>query len=264
MKWLISLVLLITSTSALAQESLKPVPSTGKAYTVLIKDALLNESNLSIGDTVAVFDGDLSVGASEFQGGFPMVISAWEGDASQNLEGFKAGNPITFRVKSAIYDSVIVYEPTVTYEDGDGTFGYGAFTSVKLSHQTNFSPNISINNTSFDFGSVRRGNQATREFTISNTGNAQLQIYSISSNNNQISVDFANGEIADGGSQTVTVTYAPTTENPLDATLAINSSDPDNGVTTVEITGQGLPALAPVLSMEPNSYLLGNIKLQDS
>ncbi len=107
-----------------------PVAPTGLPYTIIVTDAVVDGEPLGIGDEIAVFDGELCVGAGVFDGNFNFLITAWQGDAGQGLEGFQTGNDIRFR----IYDTSADLEAEVTpqYTIGNGTFGYGQFSAVNL------------------------------------------------------------------------------------------------------------------------------------
>ena len=108
-----------------------PVAATGLPYTIVVSSAMIDDAIIGVGDEIGVFDGELCVGAGVFDGNFNFVLTAWEGDESQDLAGFTPGNSIDFR----IYDTSADLEATVesTYSIGNGNFGYGQFTAVSLS-----------------------------------------------------------------------------------------------------------------------------------
>ncbi|MFQ6609240.1 MAG: right-handed parallel beta-helix repeat-containing protein, partial [Fidelibacterota bacterium] len=107
-----------------------PVAPTGLPYTIVVTNTTIDGETLGVGDEIAVFDGDLCVGAGVFDGTFNYVITAWQGDEGQGLAGFTPGDAIEF----GIYDNSADLEATVTpeYSIGNGTFGYGQFTAVSL------------------------------------------------------------------------------------------------------------------------------------
>ncbi|NJM14150.1 MAG: hypothetical protein HC896_01075 [Bacteroidales bacterium] len=108
-----------------------PVPSTGLPYTIVITGAEIDGATIEIGDEIAVFDGQLCVGAGVFDGNFNFVVTAWKSDPGNGLAGFTTGNPISFK----IFDTSADLEATThaTFGIGDGTFGYGQFTTAQLS-----------------------------------------------------------------------------------------------------------------------------------
>jgi hypothetical protein len=68
------------------------------SYPVVIDTVDLEETPLETGDEIAVFDGDLCVGASVYTGEFPLVISCWKDDIATpvELDGYIAGNEMIF------------------------------------------------------------------------------------------------------------------------------------------------------------------------
>lgn len=86
---------------------------------------------LSVGDEVGVFDGSQCVGATTFQGAYPLVVAAWEGDAQCGLQGFTAGNPISVRLWMRVNDE----EAELDLEfaaPADGVFRGSAISVVRL------------------------------------------------------------------------------------------------------------------------------------
>ena len=54
-------------------------------------------SMLSIGDEIAVFDGDLCVGAVKYNGEKNLVLNAWKADADHGLPGYQSGHTVDVR-----------------------------------------------------------------------------------------------------------------------------------------------------------------------
>ncbi|MGP8328753.1 MAG: right-handed parallel beta-helix repeat-containing protein [Methanosarcinaceae archaeon] len=71
---------------------------TGAPFGIVVTGS---EEELSAGDEVGVFANNLCVGAAVFNGDYPLVISAWEGDEEYDLTGFEEGEPITLIVWKA-------------------------------------------------------------------------------------------------------------------------------------------------------------------
>jgi hypothetical protein len=69
--------------------------ATGMAQAVLVTESSIE---INQGDEIGVFDGSLCVGAAAFNGEYPVVIAAWEGNEEYELPGFTEGNPITLRL----------------------------------------------------------------------------------------------------------------------------------------------------------------------
>ena len=104
------------------------VNPTGKPYALIVTEATLGDSMLMEGDEIAVFDGDLCVGAAIVDGDWPLEINAWGQDGGRS--GFSAGNEMSFRVWHEQSNSE--FGADVTYEVGEGTFGEGIFSRLSL------------------------------------------------------------------------------------------------------------------------------------
>jgi len=77
------------------------VAPTGDPRPVVVENATIDGVPIVAGDEIAVFDGDLYVGAAVFTGEYPLAIAAWEGHDDYGLAGFKSGNNINLRVWQA-------------------------------------------------------------------------------------------------------------------------------------------------------------------
>ena len=107
--------------------------------------------------------------------------------------------------------------------------------------------NLTVDPTSYDFGNVHVGSSsAPQTFTISNTGSADLHISGMSlSDTTNYSLDVNGGTnpcgsttptIAPNSSCTVTVTFSPSSTGTKNATITINSDDPDTPDNHIEGT----------------------------
>jgi T5SS/PEP-CTERM-associated repeat protein/autotransporter-associated beta strand protein len=95
------------------------------------------------------------------------------------------------------------------------------------------------------FGNVQVGQTATRTLTISNSGSSTLNVSGISYPSG-FSGSWS-GSIGAGGSQNVTVTFAPTQTNSYGGTVTVNS-DATSGINTISASGTG--------TSTPCSYML--------
>ena len=108
------------------------------------------------------------------------------------------------------------------------------------------------------FGNVPAGTSATSTLTIGNTGNSPLTVTSISYPTG-FSGAFA-GAIPAGGSQNVTVTFAPAAAIGYGGTVTVNA-DQTSGTNTISASGTGttlvspLPTAAVMTSPAPGSTL---------
>ncbi len=114
------------------------VQPTEEYHSFLVNNATLNGLPLNEANEIAVYDGDLCVGAASIDGpwgGFPLVLTAWqENQINQQLDlpGFMENNPINFKVWSAEYQREL--EANVTYIEGDndGVFVNDGFSRIEL------------------------------------------------------------------------------------------------------------------------------------
>lgn len=105
-----------------------PVNPTDSPYGFIISEAAIDTSILKAGDEIAVYDGDLCVGAVSIDGEWPLEMNAWEADSVN--PGFINGNTITARIWDN--QSNIEYETDITFEIGSGSFGDGIFSRISI------------------------------------------------------------------------------------------------------------------------------------
>ena len=109
-------------------EYFNPVTPTDNPYAFIINEASIDTSILQAGDEIAVYDGELCVGAVIVDGEWPLEMNAWQADSVN--PGFTTGNTITARVWSN--QTNLEYEADITFEIGNGNFGNGIFSKVSI------------------------------------------------------------------------------------------------------------------------------------
>ena len=120
-------------------------------------------------------------------------------------------------------------------------------------------PIISIQPLALDFGVVTIGTAGTRDFTVQNTGDADLEISEIVVSDSQITTNEpVPMTLGPGNSFVATATFTPT-GGTLDATLSFRSNA-TNGTFTILATGRG--NTAPVIDPVGNISATANIPLQ--
>jgi|GEM_PF-3161277 len=101
-------------------------------YAIQIDEALMEGLALEVCDEIGVFDGDLCVGASTYEGTWPISLLAWEDDPqTPEVDGYTPGNVMTFQISrppDCVPCPVDVDNPT--YVAGDGTFGNGPYAQI--------------------------------------------------------------------------------------------------------------------------------------
>lgn len=105
-------------------------------------------------------------------------------------------------------------------------------------------PVIAIDLQSHDFGDVLSGESAEKIFTISNQGDADLTVSgSVITGDHPDQFAITNGAnsfvLAPGATQTMTVQFAPSSVGIKNASLQINSDDPDENPLIVSLSGNG-------------------------
>jgi len=104
-------------------------------------------------------------------------------------------------------------------------------------------PDISVTPMSYDFGDVLVGESGVKRLTISNVGDGDLEIGSVSLAGADIIIsrdNCSNTTVAAGANCTVTVTFTPTSDGAKTATVSIPSNDSDAATVQVKLNGHGL------------------------
>jgi hypothetical protein len=105
------------------------------------------------------------------------------------------------------------------------------------------------------FGTVMVDTTATRTLTINNTGNSTLTVSGITYPDGFSGA--WSGTVAAGGSQNVTVTFAPTAVQSYSGTVTV-ASDKTSGTSTIAASGTAVPRVTPVITdLTPGSGPLG-------
>lgn len=117
---------------------------------------------------------------------------------------------------------------------------------------------------SIDFGNVVIGDSLDKTTTIYNQGNATLTVQSITRASGSSDFTYVGPstpfDVGAGGSKTVTVRFAPSSEGAKNATFTIDSNDPDEASITFAASGTGTNGATRVdsLSVSPSSVTLGS------
>lgn len=133
------------------------------------------------------------------------------------------------------------------------------------------SPEIVVSSNSLNFGNVELGDVVTRTVTISNTGTAPLLMTSISlGGTNVLEFNALSGtcgllsvSLAAGNSCTIRLTFHPSLLGSLTSTLSILSNDLDELITSIPLSGTGIPIPTPEIVISSNSLDFGDVELGD-
>lgn len=259
-------VILLLTVSLAGQTHFTPVDPTGMAYHIIVEEITINNAPVSGGTEVGVFDGDLCVGSVQiaYDGAQNIDIVVWEGNQTYQLPGYTAGQPISFKIYCEIYQEFIELSATPNYKTGDGTFGYGSYTVLSLTANSQDQPEIFIQEPKIEFGEVFVGSTGSQQLTVENKGTAALMISLIQVESDQCYLSVQQLSIPAGEQREITVSYQPTQPTPLQTVLKIHSDDPQSPVVTIPVYGQGIPPVEPTISVSPQSLQFGLVRIGDS
>ncbi len=107
---------------------------------------------------------------------------------------------------------------------------------------------LAVSVTSIDFGEVDEGESASEDFTIENTGDADLEgsvALAAGSDNFEITSGEGSFNLSAGASQTITVTYTPSSVDPHDGTVSISHDGSNQSPVDVALEGEGIGIPGP-------------------
>lgn len=119
-------------------------------------------------------------------------------------------------------------------------------------------PNISVTTSLLNFGNVGIGQSVTKTFKISNTGDLNLIVTHITSDNSLFSISPTNGIIQPNQTLIVSVIFSPTSTETALGKLTILSNDLDSPSVSINLQGKGLSSSIVV---SPSSLNFGNITI---
>ena len=122
---------------------------------------------------------------------------------------------------------------------------------------------IVVDSTSIDFGSMQLGQNLTRTITITNAGDLDLGINSISISGTGAASFTENNActtISAGSTCSIELTYTASEEGTQKATLVINSTDGDTPSVSVSLSGTAQLELSPEIEVNVSSIDFGTIE----
>ena len=112
-------------------------------------------------------------------------------------------------------------------------------------------PDIAAIPDSIDFGPLFVGGTTGDSVVVRNVGTDTLVVSGVSAAPGAFAVDPSGFVLGPGAAHLLAVSFHPTAAVPVVGALSIASNDPDEGVFTVPLTGQGL--IAPDIAVSPDS-----------
>lgn len=254
----------VSSTSPMASTPsvnapFSPVDPTGLPYSVVITGGTLNGSAFPENTMIGLYQGSLCVGAALMNPAGNTQVVAWRGDASQSLPGFTNGSPITVKIRTEWFSEMQLFTPSLTWSQGNGTFGYGSFSAGSLSVSTTLLPSLTLSASSFNFNAVPLGVSVTDTLIISNPGTALLTISSLYTSNYVFTVSDSYLELAPGESDTIVISFSPAALNVYNESLVLQSNNPASSELIINLYGSGLPIPTPSPLLSPGMLNFGNV-----
>lgn len=117
----------VNTPASLTPNYFTPVQPTDKVFYFVIKSATLDGGSLQTGDEVALYSGDICVGAAGFNGVYPFIVKAY---GAENGNGFSEEDSISFKLWD--YGTNTVGKAVLSYNVGDGLFRSESFASVSF------------------------------------------------------------------------------------------------------------------------------------
>jgi hypothetical protein len=167
-------------------------------------------------------------------------------------------------------DGSFTYSPDIGFF-GTDTYSYSACDNRGLCDTARATitvlkaqPNINLNPTSLDFGTVFIRNGKILTAQVKNEGKDNLEvtnIYPCVGTSSEFSTSpSAPFTVAQGGSQTLTITYTPVDEGEDDGCLVIESNDPDKDSVELNLAGTG----AEPVDLDVQSFkVINKVKLSN-
>ena len=132
-------------------------------------------------------------------------------------------------------------------------------------------PDISVNPTSHDYGSVTIGSSKSQTFVVKNEGTADLEVSKTTltgADKDQFNID-SDGEpftVKPGENHELVISFNPTSDGSKNAVFEIESNDPapDEANLLVFLTGTGVTAQVPDIAVEPDQHDYGEVVVENS
>ncbi|MCF7802479.1 MAG: choice-of-anchor D domain-containing protein, partial [Candidatus Marinimicrobia bacterium] len=242
-----------------------PVEPTGLPYSIVINRAQVDGHLLPNPSDIGVFAGDLCVGEFYNDGeSVNLQLVAWEADSDLGLPGFTAGDSIEFRIHTSAYDSIITIEPEVTWLEGEGTFGAGAFSAVDLNGRSWLEPVSSVSATTLMYGLVSLQIGDTLSFTIENSGATALYLWNWNNSNTAFTPLSLPAIVPAGDSVEIPVWFHPSSAAWETGSLTFTTNDPNTPYQSIHFSGGGTVDGTATLRVDVPEIRFGDVPVGDT
>jgi hypothetical protein len=130
--------------------------------------------------------------------------------------------------------------------------------SISVTGNGSAGPIFSVNPNNLNFGNVGIGNNKLDSVVVTNTGNANLVISTLSSSNSMFTVSPGGATITPGGTKKYYVTFAPTSNGVKNGFIYFNHNG-SNLKDSIPVTGNG--SSAPIFAANPDNLNFGNVPI---
>ena len=158
-------------------------------------------------------------------------------------------------------------ELRITSNDPDEGQVVVALNGIGISPSPTPVPDIALSVASLSFGNVTIGQSDNQALIITNTGSADLVVSNISSTSGLFTISDGSFTIASGGSKSITVSFTPVSAGPANGQLQITSNDPDEGQTSLGLSGTGVapsPTPVPNIAVSESAISFGELTVNQS
>lgn len=130
-------------------------------------------------------------------------------------------------------------------------------------------PQVTVSDDTVDFGAWLVGLHSGRDIQVVNRGDRPLDVSAaeVTDQTSGFSAEFAPFTLAPAAEGTISVNFAPRVTGKAATTLRITTNDPDDAVTSVALTGRGVPppdiqVAADTLTMRLGTGTAGSVQVQ--
>jgi hypothetical protein len=189
-----------------------------------------------------------------------ILLTTWQKDAALSLKGFTPGNPMSFKIWTSLFGSPVERKAIPAYLIGNGTFGFGQFTTVNLSASLKATPKIRLSTNYIYVGQIQVNKTISDTFYIANKGEAKLQVNLVQTSSS-FSLNSSGGTINPNDSLLVIVTFKPTKSGSQISTIEVHSDDTVNPSLNIRIEGFAQPIGAAGIDMSTNVLNFNGVKI---
>ncbi len=232
-KFLFLLLFVILKTQLFSQSHFTPVWS-GSPYqtmNIFLESATYSGNQLSSGDEVAAYDGDVCVGAIKLTGAvtsYTEIKTSADNPLTTQVDGFISGHAITYKLWKAS-SLTEISSVTTTYNPASPIPMFTALGTAFVNLQFT-APSQTILNVSPDYQSVTFV-AGTTTFTVSNAGNGAMN-WTAASNTSWLTITSGSSGTNTG---TINVSYTTNSGAARTGTITITASGAQGSPKTVEV-----------------------------